>query len=97
MESVHQHCRNKIGMNGTEVVWEKNKIFRQVFTSSTQPLICLDGTAKKCTKMQNACAGCVELLFLLIKSIVLWRLSSFLHKLPIISGSCHSSSRQYEW
>ena len=52
-------------------------MFRQVLTSSTQPQIWSNHgvvktrTAKKCTKMQNARAGRTELLFLLIKPIVL--------------------------
>ena len=78
MESVYQHCRNKIGIT----VWlfgKKIKMFRQVLTSSTQPriwsfhVVIRKRKAKKCTKMQNARAGREELLFLLIKPIVLWR------------------------
>ena len=33
-------------------------------------------TAKKCIKMSNARAGRAELLFFLIKTIVMWRLTS---------------------
>ena len=54
-------------------------MFRQVLTSSTQPqiwsihVVVRTREAKKCTKMQNERAGRAELLFLLIKPIVLWR------------------------
>ena len=66
---MYQDCRNKIGVNGVVVWGKKVKMFRQVLTSSTQPLIWSihverTRTAKKCTKMQNARAGRAELLFL---------------------------------
>ena len=53
---------------------------RHVFTSSTQ----LEIWSKKCTKMKNARAGRVELLFLLIRVIVLWRSRS--RRLPCLSS-----------
>ena len=67
---MYQHCRNKIGMNGVVDV-----------PHTTSNLVnsrrCQDkGGTEKCTKMQNARArraGRAELLFLLIKPIVLWR------------------------
>ena len=52
---------------------------RRVLTSSKQPeiwsihVVVSTRTAKKCTKMKNACAGRAELLFLLVRAIVLWR------------------------
>ena len=58
---MYQHCRNKIGMNGV-VVWEKNKTFRQVLTSSTQRQIwpnsrrCQDEDGKE--MYQNAKRTC---------------------------------------
>ena len=68
-------------------------MFRQGLTSSTQTQIWSNHfvvktrTAKKCTKMQNARAGRAELLFLLIKPIVLWR-SRSRHRPPYLgSGS----------
>ena len=36
MESVYQHCRNKIGINAG-VIREENQMSRQVLASSTQP------------------------------------------------------------
>ena len=54
-------------------------MFRQSLTSSTYPqlwsihFVFRTRTATKCTKMQNTRAGRAELLFLLIKPIVLWR------------------------
>ena len=66
-------------------------MFRQVLTSSTQPQIWSNHgvvktrTAKKCTKMQNARA---ELLFLLIKPIVLWR-SRSRHRPPYLKAGFH--------
>ena len=51
----------------------------------------LSGWGQQVPKCKNTCAGCAELLLLLVKPIVLWWLLSFLHKLPIISGNSHSS------
>ena len=77
-------------MNGV-VVWEEFKMFFQVLTSSSQPqilsihVVVRTRTAKKCTKMQNAHAECAEVLFLLIKFIVLWR-SCGCHRCPCMSS-----------
>ena len=54
-------------------------MFRHVLMSCTQPEICSilvvvrTRTVKKCTKMKNARAGRAELLFFLVRAIVLWR------------------------
>ena len=68
-------------------------MFCQVLTSSSQPqiwsnhVVVKTRTAKKCTKMQTARAGRAELLFLLIKPIVLWRSRSRHRRLYLSSGS----------
>ena len=72
METVCQHSRNKIGMNGA-VVWEEN----QKVTSSTQAqiwsihVVVRTKTAKKCTQNIKRRAGCTMPLFLFIKAVVL--------------------------
>ena len=61
---------------------------RRVLTSSTQPeiwsihVVGRTRTAKKYTKMKNARARRAELLFLLIRAIVLWRSRRHHRRLP---------------
>ena len=92
MESVYQHCRNKIVMN-CAVVWGEhlkcfvrfsrplhNLKFGQITSLSKRGL---QRNVPKC----NARVGRAELLFLLIKPIVLWR-SRSRHRRPYLrSGS----------
>ena len=77
---MHQHCRNKIGENCVVVWGEYSKCFVMISRPlSTQPeiwsipVVVRTRTPKKCNKMKNASAGHAELLFLLIRAIVLWR------------------------
>ena len=77
MENVSPHSKIKIGENGVDI--EREKFRRQVLASFTWPqiwsfhVVVTARTAKKWIKMQNARAGRAELLFLLIKPVILWR------------------------
>ena len=72
-------------------MWLFGKMFRQVLSSYTQPqiwsihVVVRTKTAKKYTKMHNTRAGYAELLFLLIKPIVLWR-SLSRRRFPCVSS-----------
>ena len=77
----------------------KLQMFRHVLASSTQPetwsihVVVRTKTAKKCTKMKNARAGCGELLFLLIRAIVLLRSRGPLRRPCVSSLFCRCRRR----
>ena len=53
-------------------------------------VVVLERATKKFTKMQNACAGRAEPLFLLIKFIVFWRSRSRQFRPCLVSTACCS-------